>query len=173
MATIFELSKNFKRLINGFEKEALSCMAENIPIFEEYVREQLFHGINGRGKPLRPTYPNDEFFRSPDAGRWKKNGKGYMNWKMQLQPNNKGTNYLNLSPKKNDTPDLYIRGDFHKSIKGKATEKGVMIGSNASFAGDVERKYGNIIYGLSPEAKRRYIDTKLYPRLKSYVSKFI
>ena len=173
MATIFELSKNFKSLINGFEKEALSCMAENIPIFEEYVREQLFHGIGGDGRPLRYTYLNDPFFRSPDAGRWKNNAKGYMYFKNNVLPHKSGTTYLNLPPKKKSAPDLYIRGDFHKSIKGKATEKGVMIGSNVSFASDIESKYGNIIYGLSPEAKKRFIDTKLYLRLKSYVSKFI
>lgn len=96
-----------------------------------------------------------------------------MYFKSNVLPHKSGTTYLNLPPKKKSAPDLYIRGDFHKSIKGKATEKGVMIGSNVSFARDIERKYGNIIYGLSPEAKKRFVSTQLYPRLKSYVSKFI
>lgn len=96
-----------------------------------------------------------------------------MYFKNNVLSHRSDTNYLNLPPKKNNLPDLYIRGDFHRSIKGKATAKGVEIGSNVSFAGDIESKYGNVIYGLSPEAKKKFVDEKLFPRMKNYVAKFI
>lgn len=173
MSTIDIVSDSVKKLVHGFEDEVKHCLVDNIPVIEGYIRNQLFHGIDGSGKQISPSYLNDPFFKSATSGRWKNNAKGYMFFKNHVILHPSYPNYLNLPPKNKQTPDLYIRGDFHRSIKAKEIQNGIEIGSEGlSFSGSIEKKYGNLIYALSPRAKEIFIQTKLMPRLISYVNKF-
>ena len=86
MATLSDAADNFKLFVGGLEKVVKHTIQSNADLVQDFIRQQLYSGVNGRGKPLRPTYLNDPFFNSKDAGRWFHNAEGYMKWKMEKTP---------------------------------------------------------------------------------------
>ena len=62
MATIKEALDNVTSLVAGFEGEIQNVMDSNKSLVREFVTEQLYSGVNGNDKPLRPTYLNDPWF---------------------------------------------------------------------------------------------------------------
>ena len=56
MATIKEALDNATSLVAGFEGEIQNVMDSNKSLVREFVTEQLYSGVNGNDKPLRPTY---------------------------------------------------------------------------------------------------------------------
>jgi len=171
MATFKEAYNNYKKFREGLKPEITKIIQSNSSILTEYVREQLFAGVNGHGKNLRPTYLNDPFFKSEDAGHWKNNAKGYMNWKYSIQPPRQS--YLGYGPRSKETPNLIIRGDFYDSITAIPISDGVRIqSSGVSFGNEIEVKYGSIIFGISPNAKEHFYKNVFKPEFDKYISKF-
>lgn len=68
MATIKEALDNVTAFVNGFEGEIQNTMYSNKSLVREFVTEQLYSGVNGNDKPLRPTYLNDPWFATDEAG---------------------------------------------------------------------------------------------------------
>ena len=169
MGTIFDVQKSLNALVNGFEQEVINeAIRADLP---EIIREQLYAGKNGRGKNLRPTYDNDPFFKSAEAGPWRNRAQAYKNWKMKVQPPKVGS-FLGFAPRGAETPNLIIRGDFHDSIFAVKTVNGISIGSDGfAQSGDIERKYGHVIYGFSPQAKRYLVEYRLKPAVNVYFRK--
>lgn len=81
MASIIEAERNFDELVAGFEPMIRDIMAAQKKEVQVYITEQLYSGINGNDKPLRPTYLNDPYFKNKESGSWYKNARGYMIWK--------------------------------------------------------------------------------------------
>lgn len=171
MATILEAVRNAKSFVDGFEKESIRIIQDHKPEITQYVKEQLFSGINGRGKNLRPTYDNDPFFKTEEAGRWKNNAKGYKNWKLKIQPPRASS--FGFPARDINTPNLIIRGDFYDSITAINSDKGITIfSSGISFGKDIELKYSSVIFGISPLATEYFIKNIFLPELNNYISKF-
>lgn len=84
MATIKEALDNVTAFVNGFEGEVQNTMDSNKSLVREFVTEQLYSGVNGNDKPLRPTYLNDPWFATDEAGKWKNNAKGYAKMKKRI-----------------------------------------------------------------------------------------
>lgn len=148
-------------------------LRSDIPDIEDFVREQLYSGVNGREKPLRPTYTNDPYWmevtKSPKAAKAK--GRGYMKYKKKQTP--PAASYLGLPPRNEDTPNLIIRGDFYESITAKIAGDTIRISTQGlSFGSDIEKKYGSIIFGLGGHAKSYLIKNKINPALRKYFKKF-
>lgn len=81
MANIIDAEKAVKQFVEGFEPMIRDVMVENREEVSQYIVEQLWSGINGNDKPLRPTYFNDPYFNTKEAGYWYKNAKGYAAFK--------------------------------------------------------------------------------------------
>lgn len=172
MATVKEAAGTFGLFADGFKKLIKDSISENKDLVEELIREQLYSGVNGDDKPLRPTYLSDPYFRSKEAGHWQNNALGYMRWKKALTPPNPSF-LLGLPARDERTPNLIIRGDFYDSITAVPIAEGVEISTQGtSFGNDVERKYGSIILSLGPVSKKYFMDFLLNPALKNYFSKF-
>ena len=86
MSTIKDLVDGFASLVDGFDGMLCKTMEESRGDVYDLVTDQLYSGVNGRDKPLRPTYLHDPWFKSDEAGKWKNNGKGYAMWKKEEHP---------------------------------------------------------------------------------------
>lgn len=171
MATLSDAADNFKLFVGGLEKVVKHTIQSNADLVQDFIREQLYSGVNGRGKPLRPTYLNDPFFNSKDAGRWFHNAEGYMKWKMEKTP--PAPSYLFLPPRDMKTPNLKIRGDYYSSITAIPINDGLRIESvGVSFGDDIEKKYGSIILAVGPEALGHFMVYFINPALREYYAKF-
>ena len=84
MATIKEALDNVTSLVAGVEGEIQNVMDSNKSLVREFVTEQLYSGVNGNDKPLRPAYLNDPWFSTDEAGKWKNNAKGYAKMKKRI-----------------------------------------------------------------------------------------
>lgn len=160
--------EGWKKFAAGLENVLISQMHDNTSLFEEFITEQLYSGLNGDEQPLRPKYTEDpyfESFRNP-----KKAAEQYKKWKAKIQP--PARSYLGFRPRDVDTPNLIIRGDFYSSITAIPIADGVSIVSQGlSFSTDIEKKYGNIIYVIGEKAKRHYISYYVIPKINEFMKK--
>lgn len=171
MGTIADAEKRFAGFLGGFESEVVRVMQENRSEVEEYIREQLYSGLNGREKPLRPTYRNDPWFRSEEAGHWKGRAEQYIKWKRSITP--PARSWLGYDERSADTPNLIITGEFYGSIHARPFAKGLKIGSEGTPMGaDIERKYGNVIFKPGNKAVGHFVEYLLKPRLAEYCRKW-
>lgn len=172
MANIIEAEKNFNALVEGFESMIRNIMAAQKKELQIYITEQLYSGVNGKDKPLRPTYLNDPYFKSRESGKWYKNARGYMMWKEGITPPY-ASSWLGIPRRSPDTPNLIIRGDFHNSITAVPFDKGLRIESvGVSFSDDIERKYGQAIYRVGSYARRYFIEKYVKKGIEDYFRKF-
>jgi len=172
MANIIDAEKNFNALVEGFSSMIHNIMVaqkEEVPV---YITEQLYSGLNGNDKPLRPTYLNDPYFKSIESGKWYKNARGYMLWKQSITPPY-ASSWLGIPRRSPETPNLIIRGDFHNSIVAVPVDKGLRIGSvGVDFSSDIERKYGQAIYKLGSYAKKHFIEKYVKKGISDYFRRF-
>lgn len=172
MANIIEAEKNIRLLVSGFEPMIRDIMIAQKKEIQIYITEQLYSGVNGNDKPLRPTYLNDPYFKSKEAGNWYKNAKGYMAWKESITPPY-ASSWLGIPRRTPDTPNLIIRGDFHDSITAIPIDNGLKIESvGISFSGDIEKKYGQAIYKVGSYARRYFIEKYIKKGIADYFRKF-
>ena len=170
MGTIKDLVDGFASLVDGFDGMLRKTMEESRGDVYDLVTDQLYSGINGRDKPLRPTYLHDPWFKSDEAGKWKNNGRGYAMWKKEEHPPT--PSFQGYPPRDVYTPNLIITGEFYSSIRVNVSPEGLKIGSETTMGKDIEKKYGSIIFGLGPRSRGYFIEYILNPALKEYFSKF-
>ena len=137
-------------------------MHEEKDLFEEFITEQLYSGLNGREESLSPRYTEDPYFnmfKNP-----KEEAERYKKWKAKIQP--PARSYLGFKPRNVDTPNLIIRGDFYSSITAIPIDDGISIVSQGvEFSTDIEQKYGHVIYEIGDKARKHYIDFYMLPRI--------
>lgn len=172
MANIIDAEKAVKQFVEGFEPMIRGVMVAQKKEIQVYITEQLYSGVNGNDKPLRPTYINDPYFKTKESGNWYKNAKGYMQWKKSITPPY-ASSWLGIPRRSPDTPNLIIRGDFHDSITATPINKGLRIGSEGiSFSSDIEKKYGQAIYRVGSYARKYFIEKYIKKGIENYFRKF-
>lgn len=163
---LVQYANGWKRFADGLETTLVEQMHDRKDMFEEFVTEQLYSGVNGEEEPLRPKYSEDPYFnafRNP-----KKEAERYRKWKMKIQP--PARSYLGFRPRNSDTPNLIIRGDFYASITAIPIADGISIVSQGvMFSSDIERKYGNVIYEIGDKARRHWINYFMLPRINRFM----
>lgn len=110
-------------------------------------REQLLSGRGADGE-LLPRYVDDPFFKSPESAL------RYQKWKSTISPGEKPA----------DVMDFYIDGTFHRTIKFRKDDEGIMTFSESQIVGSVQRKTGNQALGLNDESIE-----KILPEFTEYV----
>lgn len=152
--------EGWKKFADSLEGELIGQMHDNKGLFEEFITEQLYSGVNGREEALRPKYTEDPYFnmfKNPKA-----EAERYKKWKQKIQP--PARSYLGFRPRNPDTPNLIIRGDFYSSITAIPIADGIRIVSQGvEFSSDIEQKYGLVIYEVSDKAKRHYVRYYMLP----------
>lgn len=171
MANIMTAYENCKEMVEGFEPFLISLLQSNKSEIVDYIQEQLYSGIDGNDEKLTPSYMNDTWFNSPEAGKWKNNAKGYMMWKSRITTPT--PSYLGIPARGIQTPNLIITGEFYNSIRPVASEKGLRIETRGFTDGDqIESKYGSQIFGLSSYAKAYFIRYILLGEIDNYFKKY-
>ena len=161
-----EYIRRWTKLSKGLQGTLVKKMHSDVSQFEEYIREQLYSGVDGDEIPLTPGYMDDPYFdtyKNP-----KKAAENYKNWKTRIQ--RPKPSYLGFSARNNNTPNLIIRGDFYSSITAIPISDGVRIVTlGVSFGTDIEQKYGSRIFKVSERAKKFYMEYRLMPKIESYI----
>lgn len=161
-----EYIRRWGKLSKGLQDTLVKKMHSDATQFEEYIREQLYSGVDGDENPLTPSYMDDPYFsvyKNP-----KKAAEDYKNWKTKIQ--RPKPSYLGFSARSNNTPNLIIRGDFYSSITAIPISDGVRIVTmGVSFGSDIEGKYGSKIFNVSDKARNHYVEYRLLPKIENYI----
>lgn len=160
-----EYVNRWKKFADNLESQLVKKMHQDAPQFEEYIREQLYSGVDGDERPLTPGYMEDPYFQIYKDP--KKAAEQYKNWKTKIQPPK--PSYLGFRARGNNTPNLIIRGDFYSSITAIPISDGVRIISyGVEFGTDIERKYGSQIFKISDKAGSHYVEYRLLPKIERF-----
>lgn len=154
MSTIIEVAERVRKLAQNIEKQVAAIIDNTKEEIVKKNRQQLLDGVKSDGTELTPSYLNDPYFKTREAAQ------RYSDFKDKITPSNK---------RKKGTPNLYINGLYHNSIKIDVRGEIFKIQSTASIGSDIERKYGENVYGLTTESTRAYIRETFYPLFKQYI----
>lgn len=146
--SIDEVATIIGRIADGFEDACRECLWDNSGKVYLCITEQLICGVDGNGDYLEPNYDNDPFFDEP--GRWHGEQEKYKAWKRTIHPTNPGL--LDLPPRPDNIPNLYIDGTFHSEIEPQPIEDGLHIDPGNRKGPAIVEKYGDKILLLSPTA---------------------
>lgn len=168
MATIKGASETFARLNAGFPPMLTQLIQANGMELGGYVREQLWSGLDGDEKELRPTYLTDPYFKERYGSAWRIMAERYADWKMEITPPSSGL--LGFRPRDRIVPNLFIDGTFHRSIMPRNIDGGITFSSQVGFATEIEQKYHDTIYKVSRTARKRFLDDFVRVAIRNYFS---
>lgn len=168
MATIKGASDTFQRLNAGFQPMLTQLIQSNGMELGGYVREQLWSGLDGDEKELRPTYLTDPYFKERYGSAWRIMAERYADWKMEITPPSSGR--LGFRPRDRVVPNLFIDGTFHRSIMPRNIDGGITFSSQVGFATEIEQKYHDTIYKVSRTARKRFLDDFVRGAIRTYFS---
>ena len=168
MATIKGASETFARLNAGFPPMLTQLIQANGMELGGYIREQLWSGIDGDEKELRPTYLTDPYFKERYGSAWRIMAERYADWKMEITPPSSGR--LGFRPRDRVVPNLFIDGTFHRSIMPRNIDGGITFSSQVGFATEIEQKYHDTIYKVSRTARKRFLDDFVRGAIRNYFS---
>lgn len=167
---IGEIINRFSKIQEGINK--LSEIVGNVVYRESAVllslnKDQMLLGRNTEGKPIRPTYLNDPYFKT------KKQAKAYAEQKKKLESkhNARIENPTLYPPKSVNTPNLIVTGPFQDSMFITTGNSSFLIGSSYMDSDDIEKKYHNLVFGLSPESKAFFYKHYIHPELLKLLKK--
>jgi hypothetical protein len=118
-----------------------------------YELDQLLDGKTSTGEDITPSYLNDPYFKSKEAAQ------RYSDWKDKISP---------TSNRKKGTPNLYINGYYHNTIRVEVTDGKVIWSSSFPDASEIEIKFKKI-YGLNEESRQEFIPLILRPIFKKNI----
>ena len=64
--TLEAYARCWKKLADGIQTMIRDKMERDVPQFEEYIREQLYSGVDGDESPLIPGYTEEDVYKRQD-----------------------------------------------------------------------------------------------------------
>ena len=170
---------SIKEIINRLE--TLKCRIKQVPdkvstiaknnqdVLISLNKDQMLLGRNVDGVKFTPSYLDDPYFKSTESA------KSYAAMKYHLETNHKARieNPTLYPDKDRNTPNLIVTGPFQDGMFINMRSDSFLIGSSYRDSDDIERKYNNLVFGLSPESKEYFYKTHLHPALKKLLEKEI
>ena len=167
--TINEAADAFDVFSKGLEDVITSVMDSHKGQIVGIIQQQLYSGVRGDDTPLRPTYLEDPWFNTEEAGSWKGRAKAYMLWKKDITPPVPSVSWLGYPARSVSTPNLFITGKFHESLRAQMfDDKMVFTTEGTPFGDDVVKKYGVDILKVGQKGVNYIVQTWIKPRLESY-----
>lgn len=162
-----DFARNFEKFANGFEARVVSEIQQNKNLFVSYITEQLYSGVDGNENYLRPTYLDDPWFNTEEAGRWYKKPRWYMAWKAHITP--PAVSFTGIAARPRDVPNLIISGTFYDSIQAVDVSGGINITTQGvDFGADIVRKYGEDIFKVGDHGRQDWLIMNLEPSIESF-----
>lgn len=146
MATIKSFKQKLERL--NVADEAGKAIATTTTELVDFNRQQMMEGKRRDGNDISPSYLEDPWFKSL------KQAQAYSNWKDRITPN---------PERKKGVPNLFIVGTYHNTIEAFMRDKKIVFHSTFDGAADIEKTFGDEIYGLNAEKRVEYIKEFLRP----------
>lgn len=106
--------------------------------------EQMMNGKRRDGQDITPSYWDDPYFKSYSQAL------AYSDWKDRIEPFR-----TNRRP---GTPNLYINGYYHNSIRAVVTREGISMESGWSESSDIESTFTRLIYGVGGQWRDWYFN---------------
>lgn len=154
---IEDVKLRLMRVSQGVTGEAKEIVNGSIPLLVLMNRNQMLEGKDSNGNNIRPSYLEDNYFKTKEAAQ------KYAEWKQRITPN----------PKRGfETPNLIINGAFHSSVKGVVMSDGIKFTTDSALGRNVILKFDTVL-GIAPENRKKIIHEVLLPRLKKYVHESI
>ncbi len=146
--TILALYNRFSQL--NTDKVIEESVADTKDQILRLNKEQLLAGKTRTGADITPSYLDDPYFKTREAAQ------KYSEWKDRITPN---------PFRKSGTPNLYINGFYHNSIRVDVVGQSIQYSTNVGIGSKIEGKYGENLYGLSGNFKSEYLGVYLGPLL--------
>ena len=156
------------KIAEGFEDNALRCLDNYSGVVVVEIQEQLICGQDGDGKLLSPTYDDDPFF--DEEGPWQGRSGEYKAWKHSITPP-RGSKLLDLPPRPDNVPNLYITGKFHGEITASLDKDELLIDPGKGDGPDIVskyRKYGHDILGMGPSSVTYFNREYMMPAIEKF-----
>lgn len=129
-------------------------------------RDQMLLGRNSDGEPFTPTYTSDPYFKTAAQA----NSYAAMKFGLELVHRSRLTFPLNYPDKGKDTPNLIVLGNFQDGMLIKSNAESFTIDSGYDESRDIEHKYNNKVFGLTPLAKEFWWDHRLRNAIQRYIN---
>lgn len=166
MATVEEVFDIIDKIATQFEEQVIQCLTDNSFYVINVICEQLYSGLDGESEYLNPNYDNDPFFK--EEGEWYNRAKDYKAWKLEKTPPERSL-HLNLPPRPDNVPNLYIDGTFYSDIFAKRDDMELKIDVRSSGDGPaIVSKWGKEILEMGITAVQYFNEEKLIPHLKEF-----
>lgn len=161
---IRELIRKFEEIQNGIGN--VPAIIDEVVIKEQNVllslnKDQMLLGRNVNGDPFSPGYLEDPYFDTPEQAQAYAKRKYALESKHNARIENP-TIYPN---KGKDVPNLIVTGPFQDNMFILVENQNFMIGSTYQESRDIEIKYNNLVFGISPESKAFFYRNYLHPAL--------
>lgn len=151
---IQENIKNIPAVINGI-------VARDKDILLSLNRDQMLLGRNAEGEVLTPSYLNDPYFKS----NLQTEAYARMKYKLEQEHKARIENPTLYPYKDKDTPNLIVTGPFQDNMFILPEGESFIIGSSYRDSNDIENKYNNLVFGISPESKEYFYKNFIHPAL--------
>lgn len=164
---ISRLTRIQEEVIGGISDVVGDVVSRERGVLLSLNKDQMLLGRNTDGKPFRPTYLNDPYFKTREQA------KAYAAMKKKLESEHHArienpTLYPEKSP---NTPNLIVTGPFQDGMFITTDTKSFLIGSTYADSDEIESKYDNLVFGISPESKKFFYEHYIHPELLKLLKK--
>lgn len=122
----------FKHNVNSvdFKEIVIDSAMNEKELIAEFNKAQLWDGVTHEGYEIRPYYSEDPYFKSAQSA------ERYASWKQKITPN---------SRRNKDVPNLFVVGEFYKSIQAKRERDYIEVTSETTLGKKITNKFDNIL----------------------------
>lgn len=151
----------------GFEANALQCLANQSSVVVDLIKEQIYSGVDGDGEYLSPTYDDDPFFEEP--GYWYHRAKDYKAWKYHITKPVVSPRLM-LSPRPVEVPNLYIDGTFFGEIRAAMQGDMLEVSPGNGNGPAIKEKYGDKLFMLGTDAVEWFNLEFMWPSIEKFIN---
>lgn len=162
---IFKVADIIHKIADGFEENGLKCLSDHSGNVVIAVQEQIYSGRNGKGELLSPTYDDDPYFE--EEGYWYHRKAAYKAWKRDITPP-RGSTLLDLPPRPENIPNLYINGKFFSEIMARRRGDVFHVDPGSGNGPAIVAKYGDEILNMGPSAVEYFNREFMLPSIERF-----
>ena len=145
--------------LREFQRTFVASTFDEMKKYESYLldlnRDQMMAGQNAEGTDITPSYLDDPYFKT------RRQAIGYMNWKQRITAD---------SRRDPQTPNLFIKGDFHNSIRIRYGDNEIEFVSETTLGKDIQSTHPDVL-GLNDRNQDMILTDIVYPRLLTEINK--
>ena len=168
MGTIKQIKDRYVAAYNALMPAIAETVQQTSGDIMALNRDQLLQGRDADGNLISPTYMQDPYFKSQEAAA--KYSK--MKYMMEEGHKQRMTFPEMYGEKPTDVPNLLVTGTlFFNHFFISVTREAYTIGSTGEAAPDIEQKYNNRLYGLTPKSKEFYYFMFIRPTIREVYGK--